>query len=105
MKIDKDIFIQFLKDNDFYDAWMEGYILDNEIYDDTVILEEFFRTIDPLTWLYSGPAAMAMLLFRPEDKENDENGMVNRYFRWRDKHLSDYMRLDEKWMNFVRNNS
>ena len=47
---------------------------------------------------------MAMLLFKPEDRENDENGIVNRYFRWRDKYLSDYMRLDEKWMDFVANN-
>lgn len=101
MQISKETFIQFLKDNNFYDAWIEGYNLDNEIYDDNIPLEEFFRTIDSLTWLYSGPAAMAMLMFRPEDKEDDKEGVVNRYFKWRDKHLSDYMRLDEKWMDFV----
>ena len=47
-KIDSEIFIQFLKDNDFYDAWMEGYNLDNEIYDDAIPLEEFFGTTHPL---------------------------------------------------------
>lgn len=104
MKIDSEVFIQFLKDNNFYDAWMEGYNLDNEIYDDHITLEDFFKGNSPYIWLYSGPSAMAMLMFRPEDKEKDENGIVNRYFKWRDRYLTNYIRLDKKWMDFVSEN-
>ena len=103
-KIDSEIFVQFLKDNNFYDAWIEGYNLDNEIYDDIVPLEEFFRTIHPLVWLYSGPAAMAMLSSN-DIKNNKSSSIAKRYSEWRDKYLSDYIRLDEKWMDFVWNNS
>lgn len=43
MTITKETFIQFLKDNNFYDAWMEGYTIDNEIYNDNVPLNRFLE--------------------------------------------------------------
>ena len=39
MEITKETFFNFLKANDFYDAWMEGYKLDNEIDNDNVPLD------------------------------------------------------------------
>ncbi len=45
---------------------------------------------------------MAMMLFRPEDKNKED--IVRRYFEWREKYLSIYMDLDEKWMDFVSKN-
>ena len=39
----KDVFFKFLKENNFYDAWIEGFNLDNEIYDDDVPLDEFLN--------------------------------------------------------------
>lgn len=57
----KETFIQFLKNNNFYEGWMEGYKLDNEIFEDVVPLEEFFKKVEDRLWLYSGPQAMALL--------------------------------------------
>lgn len=93
----KETFIQFLKDNNFYEGWMEGYKIDNEVFEDVVPLEKFFRKVQDRLWLYSGPQAMALLGNRPED--NGE--LQKRYDEWREKWLGTYIDLDQKWMDLV----
>ena len=46
----KETFIQFLKDNNFYEGWMEGYKIDNEVFEDVVPLKEFFRKVQDRLW-------------------------------------------------------
>lgn len=89
----KEIFIKFLKDNDFYEGWMEGYKLDNKIHNDDLPLDHFFENINSDLWLYSGPEALATLYFRPNDKE-----LLKQYNDWRKKYSSLYSKLDEEWM-------
>ena len=103
MKITKDIFFRFLKENNFYDAWIEGYNIDNEVYNHVVSLDEFFAEgyISPHLWLYSGPGALAMLSYLRTDASDD---LKKRYHEWREKFLTQNSELDEKWIDDVRLN-
>lgn len=96
--IDKETFIQFLRDNNFYDAWMEGYDLDNELYDDEVPLDEFLSHCNTNVWLYYGISALAWEL---KEDGNIPEDLLKRFKEWRSKHLADYIDLDQKWMDFV----
>lgn len=92
------IFFNFLKNNDFYDAWMEGYKLDNEIADDNVPLDNFFENCETITWLYNGPGILAWI---PQWPKGFNSELIRHHSEWRKKYLSRYMNLDEKWMDFV----
>lgn len=98
MEITKEIFLDFLKENNFYDAWMEGYKLDNEIADDNVPLDHFFENCQQITWLYHGPGILAWIPQWPEGFNPD---LIRRHSEWRKKYQGQYMDLDEKWMDFV----
>lgn len=98
MEITKETFFNFLKANDFYDAWMEGYKLDNEIANDNVPLDEFFEICEPITYLYNGPGILAWI---PQWPEGFNPELIRRHSEWRKKYQGQYMGLDEKWMAFV----
>lgn len=100
MTITKETFIQSLKDNNFYDAWMEGYTIDNEIYNDNVPLDWFLEKCPKDTWLYYGISALATETEWPVGFE----ALKARHSLWRKAHLSDYIDLDEKWTDFVHKN-
>ena len=97
-QITKDVFFKFLKDNNFYDAWIEGFNLDNEIYDDDVPLDEFLNDCETRIWLYSGPGILSRI---PQWTEDFNPELIRRHTEWREKYMSQYMDLDEKWMAFV----
>lgn len=104
MEITKEVFFNFLKENNFYEGWLEGYHLDNAIWNDIIPLDTFFETTSPHIWLYNGPSSMAMYSLVPGDYENLSKEFKKHYDEWRDKYNSLYMELDEKWMSFVHNN-
>lgn len=61
-EITKEVFFQFLKDNNFYNEWVEGYNLDNEIYQDEVPLDYFFNiSSSKAAWLTHGIGELAFI--------------------------------------------
>lgn len=96
-QVTKEIFIQFLKDNDFYDAWMNAYDLDNELYQEIVSLDKFFENSSPTSWMYYGISAMS---FSPNYKDENLNNIIT---DWRKKNLTKWISLDDKWNDFVNN--
>lgn len=98
--ITKEIFFKFLKDNNFYDEWIEAYNLDNEIYGDEVPLEKFFeKAEDKAMWFYYGIGELA---YHPRETTDESLfDLRNRWIDWRKKNNSKCMELDEKWMDFV----
>lgn len=100
MEITKDVFFQFLKDNDFYEEWLEGYQIDCDLFEDNVPLDEFFERCEKITWLYHGPGICSELI----NQDYPFKERVERHTKWREKNLSKYMDLDEKWMDFVNEN-
>lgn len=98
--ITKETFFQFLKDNNFYNEWIEAYNLDNEIYEDEVPLEKFFEKVkDKDMWFYDGIGEIA---YHPRETTCEPLfDLRNRWIDWRDKNLLKCMELDKKWMDFV----
>lgn len=77
---------------------LEGYKLDNDMYQDEVPLDTFFESCPKLTWLYHGISGLAMIPNWPKEGFED---IKKRFYDWRSKNVSKYMKLDEKWMDFV----
>lgn len=96
--ITRQDFFNFLKKHHFYKAWINGYDLDNEIYDHYVEYDTFFF-MHPRNWLYSGCGALAMINNRPSDMEKD---LQKRFDDWRNKYSKRFMRLDEQWIQYVQ---
>lgn len=92
------LFVQFLKDNNFYDGWIEGYNLDNKICGYPASLNEFYEYTDICDWLYSGPLDIALpeysLVKIPESFEEQCK-------QWRDKYSNIYYKLGLMWKVYV----
>lgn len=100
MEITKEIFFDFLQKHNFYDGWIEGYNLDNELYADIIPLDEYFKNTPIIIWLYNGPSVMAT---HPVWADDASQELKDKWQAWRDKYMSLYMDTDELWMNFVNN--
>lgn len=98
MNVTKETFFSFLKENDFYEGWMEGYDLDNRIYDDEVPLDDFFDNQLAHLWLYLGIGCLAF------GNVEVDSSLKERWDEWREKYLSVCIDLDDKWMRFVEGN-
>lgn len=108
----RESFIEWLKEKDFYDAWIEGYNLDNDLYNDAVPLDKFFKDISDYNWFYTGISALAM---NPDSgwdevlKEAKKIGehekwkdIQNRWTRWRESNLSSLEELDKEWIKICK---
>ena len=74
----KEIFDKFLKDNHAYDAWYERYRLDNLMYGDDVLINEFFNTMiihgeDCVNSLFYNGVSATCLLNKNAEKFIEEN--------------------------------
>lgn len=99
MEVTKEMFIDFLKENNFYEAWFEGYNIDNEIWNDNVPFDKFINKGSAINWFYSGVTELALVFNRPKE----ESDLQRRYDEWRKNNLNTFLSLDKKWMQFVSN--
>lgn len=97
--ITKETFYSFLRDNGFYDPWMEAYKIDNAIFEDDVPLDEFFQNkeINEAGWFYNGIYALAWV---PEPVPGLYKSLIWRKHRdWRKKYHTRMTELDDMWIN------
>lgn len=97
--ITKEQFINWLKEKNFYDQWMEAYQLDNELYNDNVALDDFLKKCNPISWFYNGITSVVLLCDRPDPSSE----LSARIKLWREANMSGFGDRDEEWMNYVRN--
>lgn len=96
--MDKQILINWLKEHDFYNQWIEAYNLDNEIYNDVVPLEDFLGRIRIGSWFHTGIESIVFSAIRPEvDKE-----LLDKINDWRKENLFKFNHLDEEWIEYAQ---
>ena len=97
----KEMFLKFLKDENFHDEWMEAYNLDNEMFENDKDLDHFFKYETIEQWVKSVCESIKFL--------GSEFGVIldfgdcqTRIDNWCNRNLSRVQELDEKWWSVVK---
>ncbi len=89
----KEDFYNFLKENNFYDAWIEGFILDNEFWLLDITFDKFFEEYSPKNWILSGLGSVIDMNFSNEEFPEST--------KWRELYLNKWEEIDNKWRQYL----
>ena len=92
------IFFDWLKDHDFYDAWIEGYNINNEElshpYDSYM---QFASGNAMMNWVFEGCRIMTRAEYANIFVEKYNPELYKKIEEWRSKYLEKWKQLDYEW--------
>lgn len=93
------LFTDFLKENDFYDAWIEGFNIVNECNGEELTFEQYCKSgIGMNHWLFVGLSLLSQSNIGYFLTKQNYPKLFNKITEWREKYLDKWAELDIKWM-------